>query len=186
MSENHVNKLIKEQDEGYLKGHVRIVLNKDSKRPIVWYDDHNVVVDTGRIRDAKLRSGEATDVVDAMIIGNGGASPPNNISPTAPSRSDTALLGRITDTDATQTVSIVRSLSTVRYDATFSSDDVSHSDYPLFGSLGLDAVYVNELGLILTTTTPADELFARVTFAPISFQNGSSTSISVQWSITTL
>ena len=173
-------------DKDFIRGHVRVVLNQEGKRPVVWYDDKNLVVDTGRQRVAKLLSGESTLTVDAMIAGNGGCSPPNNISPTAPSRTDTSLLGRITDTDATQTVSIVRSINTVRYDATFSSDDISHATYPDFGSLGLDAIFVNELGLIVSGTTPADELFARVTFAPISFQNGSSTSISVQWSITIL
>lgn len=170
-----------------LKGHVRIILHKEQdgdRRDFLWYEDPNVVVDLGRIKVARLMSGETTNIVDAMICGNGGASPPNNLSPTAPQRTDTALLGRVTDSDATQTPVIVRSLNTVRYDATFNSDDIDHATYPQFGTLGLDAVFISELGLI--TTTEADELFARVTFDPISFQNGSSTSITVQWTITVL
>ena len=187
--------ILRFEDRDFIRGHVLVVVNEPDGRSRVHYEDHNIVVDTGRERVAKLLAGEATDTVDAMIIGNGGSSPPNNISPTAPARTDTALLGRIgatpllpgqttTDADATQVVSIVRSLNTVRFDATFASDDIDHTAYPQFGTLGLNAIFVNELGLILTTVS--DELFARVSFAPISFQNGSSTSISVQWSISIL
>jgi hypothetical protein len=189
------------EDPGFLKGHVLVVVKQPGKRPVVWYEDPNVVVDVGRIRIAKLLAGESTDTVDAMIVGNGGASPPNNISPTAPSKLDTALLGRIgasplepgqstTDADATQPVSVIRSINTVRFDATFSSDLIDHRAYPDFGStggganLGLNAIYVSELGLIVSAAS--DELLARVTFAPIQFQNGLSTSITVQWSITIL
>lgn len=184
------------KDRSNLMGHVQIFVNNE-----IWYDDHNVVVDLGKQRLAKWLSGEVSDQPDAMIIGNRGASPPNNISPTAPSTTDTSLTARIGSTPllpgqstsnplATQSVSINRSLSTVRYDATFNSNDLLHTDYPDYDTsgggagLGLNAIFISELGLI--TSAASDELFARVTFAPISFQNGSSTSISVQWSITIL
>lgn len=189
------------EDPGFMRGHVLVVVNKPGKHPKVWYEDHNVVVNLGRERVAKLLAGESTDTVDAMIIGNNGATPPNNISPTAPSRTDTALAGRIgstpllpgqttTDADATQTVSIIRSVNTVRWDATFASDDITHTSYKDFdasgggANLGLNAIFVNELGAI--TTAVSDELFSRVTFAPISFQQGSSTSITIQWTISIL
>lgn len=181
-----------------LKGYVKIIVEQENKGSVNWYEDPNVVVDLGRERIAKILASETTDVVDAMIVGNGGSNPPNNISPTAPSRTDTSLNGRIgatplqsgqttTNGAATQPVVVTRTLNTVRYDATFNSDDLNHTDYPKFGapdSLGLNAIFISELGLI--TTAASDELFARVTFAPISFQNGSSTSITVQWSITVL
>jgi hypothetical protein len=182
-------------DNKFLRGDVRIIINDSGKRPKLWHEDHNVVVDNGRARVAMLLSGESSDFVDFMIIGNGGASPPNNISPTAPSRSNTALLGRIgatplqsgqttTDSDATQAVSAIRSTNTIRFDATFSGDDIDHTSYPLYGTLGLDAIYVNELGLIVSGAS--DELFSRITFAPIQFQNGTSRSITVQWTISIL
>lgn len=178
-----------------LRGDVRVILHDPSHGSKVWYEDHNVVVDTGRVRVAKLLSGESSFFVDTMSVGNGGCSPPNNLSPTAPSRDDTEMPGRVgasplltgqttTDSDASQVVSAVRSVNSVRFDATFSSDDIDHTAYPLFASLGLDAVYINELGLLVSNAS--DELFARVTFAPIQFQNGSSRSITVQWSITIL
>lgn len=120
--------------------------------------------------------------------------PPNNLSPTAPSRDDTEMPGRVgasplltgqttTDSDASQVVSAVRSVNSVRFDATFSSDDIDHTAYPLFASLGLDAVYINELGLLVSNAS--DELFASY-ICSIQFQNGSSRSITVQWSITIL
>lgn len=186
---------IREFEEIKGKGIVKVfVINGEDK--VLWYYDPNVVVTIGKERLAKWLSGEVTDPPDVMVIGNGGASPPNNISPTAPDPADTSLNGRIgagppfeagqttANSAATQPAVISRSLATVRYDATFNANDLIHTDYPLFGSLGLDAIYVSELGLLTTPAT--DELFARVTFAPIQFQNGSSTSISVQWSVTIL
>lgn len=170
-------------DRNSVKGQVKIFASFGDQK-VLWYYDPNIVVTLGKERLAKWLSGETLDKPDVMVAGNGGASPPNNISPTAPDPTDTALLGRITTAAATQPVSIIRSLSTVRYDATFSANDLVHADYPQFGTIGLDAVYVSELGLL--TTLAADELFARVTFSPIQFQTGSSTSISVQWSISIL
>jgi hypothetical protein len=196
---------------GAIRGHVVVHLHKPDTPSVKWYDDHNVVVDLGRERVAKWLSGETDiDRPDAMIIGNGGSEPINNISPSAPDRTDTGMGvgssgGRIGGTDllsgqdtsnanATQVVSILRALNSVRYDATFNADNLAVTDFPQqsatdHGSgaglnLGLDAQFVSELGLI--TTTVGDELFARVTFPPISFQPGSSTAITVQWTITIL
>jgi hypothetical protein len=194
-----------------IRGHVVVHLHKPNAEPIKWYEDPNVVVDLGRERVAKWLSGETdTDRPDAMVIGNGGADPTNNINPSAPSRTDTEMGvgaegGRIGGTDllpgqdtsnanATQVVSILRSLNSVRYDATFNADNLAATDFPQQSATdhgsgpganrGLDAQFVSELGLIVTTD--GDELFARVTFAPISFQPGSSTAITVQWTITIL
>jgi len=187
------------EDRDYLRGHVLVVVHDAYGRSRVHYEDPNVVVDNGRIHIAKLLAGESTDVIDAMVVGNKGSQPPNNISASAPSKTDTSLIGRIgatpflpgqnaSDADATQTVSIVRSLNSVRYDATFAADDITHGAYSDFdasgggANLGLNAIFISELGLIISTLS--DLLMARVTFSPISFQQGSSTSISVQWTLT--
>ena len=187
---------IKIFDKSGIKGHVKVFVNGK-----LWYDDHNVVVNLGKERVAKWLASETSSQFDSMIIGNFGASPPNCISPTAPSTTDTGLSGRIGATPmlpgqstlsaaAKQSAVISRSLATVRYDATFNSNDVLHSSYKDFdgsgggANLGLNAIYVSELGLI--TAAASDELAARVTFAPISFINGSSTSISVQWSLSVI
>jgi hypothetical protein len=190
-----------------IRGHVVVHLHKPGEAPVKWYEDPNVVVDLGRERVAKWLAAETdTDRPDAMLIGNGGADPTNNINPLAPARTDTLLGvgsegGRIggasflpgqdsANANATQVVTVLRSLVAVRYDATFNSDDLAATDFPQQSATGgganrgLDAQFVSELGLI--TSTVADELFARVTFAPISFQPGSSTAISVQWTITIL
>ena len=191
---------------GSLKGHVKVVLQHGCGDKQLWYEDPNVVVDLGREHVAQLLAGETTDVPDAMIIGNGGAQPINNISPNPPARTNielgvgsdggriggtTLLPGQATsNANATQGVTILRTINQVRYDATFNANDLVNTDFPQYDASGgglnllVDALFVSELGLIITPS--ADELFARVTFAPIVFQPGSSTSISVQWTISIL
>jgi hypothetical protein len=186
---------------GCLRGHVRVLLHNPGSSDVLWYDDHNVVVDKGRERVAKFLSGETDDEPDTMIIGNGGAEPINNISPNPPSRTDLILgtgstnggwlggpnlePGQTTSSAAgTKGVSVLRTINQVRYDATFSANDFANTDFPGYGIIVNDALFASELGLI--TSTASNELFARVTFAPIVFQPGSSTSISVQWTITIL
>jgi hypothetical protein len=193
---------------GGLMGHVKVVLSKPNEPSILWYEDPNVVVDLGRQRVAKFLSSETTDVPDVMVIGNGGAQPINNISPNPPDRTNVGLGrdndpvnidgGRIggatllpgqdtSNANATQSVVILRTLNQVRYDATFNADNLVNTDFPQYSTtggglnLGIDALFVSELGLL--TTAASDELFARVTFSPIVFQPGSSTGISVQWTI---
>jgi hypothetical protein len=180
---------------GSLRGHVRVFVNDK-----LHYDDHNIVVDKGRERVAQFLSGETDDEPDTMIIGNGGAEPINNISPNPPARTDLAIgtgssggwlggpvlePGQTTSSAAgTKAVTILRTVNQVRYDATFNADDFANTDFPGYGTLANDALFASELGLI--TGSAANELFARVTFAPIVFQPGSSTSIAVQWTITVL
>jgi hypothetical protein len=197
-----MNSNLRFHNRGSLKGHVRVFVHNEGEKDKLWYDDHNIVVDLGRERVAQFLSGETDDEPDAMIIGNGGSEPINNISPNPPARTDTALgvgstnggwlggpvlePGQTTSNPAagTKAPTLLRTLNQVRYDSTFSANDFLNTDYPGFGLLGIDALFASELGLI--TSTAANELFARVTFAPIVFQPGSSTAISVQWTITVL
>lgn len=177
-----------------LSGYVRVWVNG-----LLHWEGSNLIVNTGLAFTAKLLAGFSTvvsptqyETVDTVLIGNGGCDTAGTFSaglvatptvPVPPVRADLALVSQITNTP-TQNVSASVLANTAVFNATLQSDTLVNADFPGFGSIGIQALFVNELGLYISapvSTMPA--LFARVCVPSIAFAPTSGTTISIEWTV---
>lgn len=186
-----------------VQGYVRVKLNG---KP--YWEGPNLVTNAGLNYCAKLLANQATvlslgpdsyESVDTILIGNGGAdtsgSFPTGLQntptiPVPPQRTDTSLVAQIANT-ATLNASAIESGNTVIFNALFQADLLANSDFPAFdgtssppGTLGVQALFVNEFGLYVSAPSSASPvLFARVAVPAFAFAPTSGHTIAVEWTV---
>ena len=177
-----------------LCGYVRVWVNGK-----LHWEGPNLIVNTGLAFAAKLLAGFSMivsptqyETIDTVLIGNGGCDTSGTFSaglvatptvPVPPVRADTSLVSQITNTPLQNAASTVLA-NTAIFIATLQSDTLVNADFPDFGSIGIQALFVNELGLYVSAPTSAlPALFARVCVPSIAFAPTSGTTISIEWTV---
>lgn len=164
---NKVNSLV-DHFEG--RGHVKKVLIDNSTGEVIKeFEDHNLIVKTGRSTLIKMLAGEMSTSVTKMAVGSGGTPDlgANAFNPTAPVDGDSALKTKVTMVDiSTKSVDISQTNPKVTFVALF--------DCAVVNSL------VNECGLFFVDGTT---MFARHTFDTVSLKNTSNFSLQISWTI---
>jgi hypothetical protein len=182
------------RDLAGLSGYVRVWVNGR-----LHWEGPNLIVNTGLNYTATLLAGFATvtsptqyETIDTVLIGNGGCDTAGTFSaglvatptvPVPPVRADTTLVSQITNTPLLNVSAAVLANNAI-FNATLQADTLVNADFPDFGSIGIQALFVNELGLYVSAPVSAmPSLFARVCVPSIAFAPTSGTTISIEWTV---
>lgn len=152
------------------RGRVKKVLIDNRTGEIVKeFEEHNLIVKTGRNTLIKLIAGEMATSITKMAVGSGGTADlsTNAFNPVAPVDGDSALRTKVTMVNiTTKTVDVASANPKVTFVALF--------DCAVVNSL------VNECGLFFTDGTT---MFARHTFDTVSLKASSNFSLQISWTI---
>lgn len=133
------------------------------------FDDHNTIVQVGKLALLGLFAGDTTVYMGQMAIGNG--SEPVQV----PTIDDTAMVGQI-DVKNIATYTIDSTNRIVLFECSFNSSDYTSGDFPPNGG---ESEEVNEAGLLMNN----DVLFARKTFSARPFAIGDNVTLTFRWSV---
>ena len=164
---NRLNSVI-DHFEG--RGSVKKVLIDNATGKVVKeFEDHNLIVKTGRTALIRMLAGELNTSVTKMAIGSGGTADlgENAFNPISPADGDSALTTKVA------TVNI----STKNVDASNTNPKVTF--VALFDCAEVNSL-VNECGLFFTDGTT---MFARHTFDTVSLKTSSNVSLQISWTI---
>lgn len=164
---NKINPIV-DHFEG--RGSVKKVLIDNRTGKIVKeFEDHNLIVKTGRSTLIKMLAGDINTSVTKMAVGKGGTADlgANAFNPIAPADGDSALTAKVTTVNiSTKNVDLAGTNPKVTFVALFDCAEVNS--------------LVNECGLFFTDGTT---MFARHTFDTVSLKASSNFSLQISWTI---
>ena len=189
------------EEKTVIKGYVRVSVNGR-----LHWAGPNLVTNGGLAYSATLLGGFAPqasptqyETADTILIGNGGADTAGSFPaglqatptvPVPPVRADIQLVAQIANT-VFLNAAAVPAANTVIFGANFQADLLTNGDFPAYdgtstppGTLGAAALFVNELGLLVSAPVSAlPVLVARVAVPSIAFAPSSGTTIAVEWTV---